>query len=36
MYLKITVFIWIYLGLNMGTQFQTLRGLDTGNGGYKK
>lgn len=36
MYLKIAVATWIYLGLNVGAQSKSLKGQDTGQGGYKK
>lgn len=36
MYLKIAVAIWICLGLNVESQFESLKGQDTSKGGYKK
>lgn len=36
MYLKTAVAAWIYLGLNVEAQPESLKGQDTCKGGYKK
>lgn len=36
MYLKTAVATWIYLGLNVEAQSESLKGQDAGRGGYKK